>query len=365
MTHAWLFTGPPGSGRSVAAVAFAAALECDNPNIVGCGTCEQCQAVRQDRHSDVVHEVPRGLSISVETMRDKVIEPAVMRPAIGRWRVVILDNADRLTDSAANALLKTVEEPPAHTVIMMCTPSTDPTDIMPTLLSRSRHLYVPQPSTAEVTTMLLQDPEVNEAAARLAAAATGQHIGRARRLVRDEQAQRRRMNILHIAEDIFHGSTAFFAISRIYKEVVAAAEADLDAENKEEIEQLRTALGMGAKGKGAQKALRGAQGEIKNLENVQKRRKQRAIRDALDLALVDLAGLYRDALIQVDAGEQLALTHPDMQPHSAELAAKVGFSGLVACLEAIMQTREALQHNVSPETALDGMIGKLRLACGC
>ncbi|MDO4927979.1 MAG: DNA polymerase III subunit delta' [Corynebacterium sp.] len=363
MTHAWLFTGPPGSGRSVAAVAFAAALECEDPDIIGCGHCRQCEAVRQGSHGDVVHEVPRGLSISVDTVRTRIIEPAVMRPAVGRWRVVILDNADRLTDSAANALLKTVEEPPAHTVIMLCTPSTDPSDIMPTLYSRSRHLYVPQPSTAEVTAILMRDPAVSEQAAALAAAATGQHIGRARRLVHDSAAQQRRVNVLHLAEDIEHGSTAFFAVSRIYKEIVSAAEADLNTENEHEQEQLRTALGMGAKGKGAQRALRGANAELKQLENEQKRRKQRAIRDAIDLALVDLAGFYRDALLQAGGDEaQVALTHPDMQPHTADLAKRLSLSALVGCLDAIMHTRQALDLNVSPETALDGMIGRLRLA---
>ena len=163
MTHAWLFTGPPGSGRSNAAVAFAAALECTDPHIIGCGTCEQCRKVQRGAHTDVVHITPRELTIGVETMRTEVVTPAAMLPTVGKWRIVILDNADRLTDAAANTLLKTVEEPPAHTVIMLCAPSTDPEDIIPTLLSRSRHLYIPQPSIDDIVAILTRTDNATEA----------------------------------------------------------------------------------------------------------------------------------------------------------------------------------------------------------
>lgn len=363
MTHAWLFTGPPGSGRSVAAVAFAAALECEHPSVFGCGQCPQCKAVKASTHGDVLHIVPRELSISVETMRQKVIEPAASRPTVAPWRIVILDNADRLTEGAANALLKTVEEPPAHTVIMLCAPSTDPQDVMPTLLSRSRHVYVPQPSLDEVTNILTKDGTISLDDARLAAAATGHHIGRARRLATNRDAQVRRANILNLAELVFHGDAAFQAVTSIVKASTKGAEEELAEENEQEMEKLRNALGMGAKGKGAQKALRGSAGQLRDLEEKQKKRRTRTIRDTLDLSLVDLAGLYRDALMQA-SGASIPAIHPDFGPLAEELAGKVRPEGLVACLDAITKAREHLQQNVRPETALDAMVGRLRLACG-
>lgn len=363
MTHAWLFTGPPGSGRSVAARAFAAALECDNPEIVGCGECEQCVKVRRGAHGDVLTIVPRELVISVKTVRDEVVVPAAKKPTVAKWRIVILDNADRLNDASGNSLLKTLEEPPAHTVIMLCAPSTDPDDVIPTLVSRSRHVYVPQPSVDDVVHILTRrDSNLDENVARMAAAATGNHVGRARRLVYDEEARKRRASILHLAELISHGDQAFLAVTDIVKKVTKGAEQDLAEENEKELEKLKNALGMGTKGKGVHKALRGAASSIKELEDLQKKRKTRAIRDALDLCLTDLAGLYRDALI-LSSGADVSSVHTDFAGLAKDLS-KIGEPGLVACIDAIMTCRDHIAVNVRPETAMDAMVGKIRKASG-
>ena len=341
MTHAWLFTGPPGSGRSNAAVAFAAALECTDPHIIGCGTCEQCRKVQRGAHTDVVHITPRELTIGVETMRTEVVTPAAMLPTVGKWRIVILDNADRLTDAAANTLLKTVEEPPAHPVIMLCAPSTDPEDIIPTLLSRSRHLYIPQPSIDDIVAILTRTDNATEADARRAAI--------------------RRTNILNLAELIFPGSQAFQAVTSLVKTATDEAKNSLAETNGQELEKLRTALGMGAKGRGAHKALRGSAGQIKELEKLQKRRETRAIRDALDTQLVDLIGIYRDALM-IAAHAQVSPIHPDMQGLAGELST-IGEPNLLACIEAISHCRDDITHNVRAETAMDAMVGRIRKAC--
>lgn len=363
MTHAWLFTGPPGSGRSIAAQAFAAALECDHPEVIGCGECEQCVKVRRGAHGDVLQIVPRELVISVKTVRDEVVVPAAKKPTVAKWRIVILDNADRLNDASGNSLLKTLEEPPAHTVIMLCAPSTDPDDVIPTLVSRSRHVYVPQPSADDVVRILTRrDSNVTEDIARMAAAATSNHIGRASRLVYDEEARKRRQSILHLAELIGHGDQAFLAVTDIVKKVTKGAEQDLAEENEKELEKLKNALGMGTKGKGVHKALRGAASSIKELEELQKKRKTRAIRDALDLCLTDLAGLYRDALI-ICSGADVSSVHTDFAGLAKDLS-KIGEPGLVACIDAIMKCREHIAVNVRPETAMDAMVGKIRKASG-
>ncbi|WBT09964.1 DNA polymerase III subunit delta' [Corynebacterium sp. SCR221107] len=360
MTHAWLFTGPPGSGRSVAALAFAAALECEHPSIVGCGRCPQCVAVKARTHGDLVFLDPRELSIGKEWVNNTIVKESYSNPTTARWRVVILDNADRLTAEAGNTMLKTFEEPPSQTVIILCAPSTDPDDMLPTLVSRARHLHVPPPSVEDVARILTRDGQISQEDALLAAAATGSHIGRARRLATDPEAQKRRFAILHLAELMYHGDQAFRAVTDIVKSVTKAAEADHAEENEKELEKLRQSLGVGAKGRGVVKMQREYSKEIKVLEELQKKRKTRAIRDALDMSLVDFAGLYRDALM-IATGAQVDPIHPDMAPLAGDLA-KVGVPGLAQCIDAVMACRTAIATNVRPETALDAMVGKIRLA---
>ena len=125
MTHAWLFTGPAGSGRSVAARAFAAALECADR---GCGHCVHCRTVLHGTHGDVRVFNPEGLSIAVKEMR-AVVQVAARTPTTGRWQIVLIEDADRLTEQAAGALLKAIEEPSPQTIFLLCAPTTHPDDV--------------------------------------------------------------------------------------------------------------------------------------------------------------------------------------------------------------------------------------------
>ncbi|QGU02997.1 DNA polymerase III subunit tau [Corynebacterium kalinowskii] len=361
MTHSWLFTGPPGSGRSNAAVAFAAALMC-TAETVGCGECENCKAVLAGSHPDLVHVVPTELSIGVDLMRDKVVGPALALPTHSEWRVIIIEDADRLSDGAANALLKTVEEPSPRTVIMLCAPSTDRRDISITLRSRCRHVYVPTPTLEETTRILMAEGEVSEDVAKLAAAATSGHIGRARHLARSEAAQKRRAQVLHLAELIYHKEAAFQEVATLVKTVEDEVKAEFAPIEEAEIDKLRNTFGAGVKGKGAARMTKGMETEVKALEAVHKKRQTRAKRDSYDLALIDLAGLYRDALIKA-SGSKVQVTHPDFEGLSEDLAAKNDAAGLTDCLEAINKCRESLGHNVRPVVALSGLVGRLRKAC--
>ncbi|WP_080793134.1 DNA polymerase III subunit delta' [Corynebacterium pacaense] len=359
-TQSWLFTGPPGSGRSVAAKAFAAALVCSNPEVVGCGRCEDCRLALVDAHGDIVHIIPHELTISVDRMRE-VIGSAATQPTVANWRVIIIEDADRLSDGAANALLKTVEEPAERTIIILCSPSTDPHDIAITLRSRCRHVYVPTPSAESVTRILMAEGGISEDAARLAAASSGGHIGRARHLAHNQAAQIRRANILNLAELIYHGDQAFRTVNTLVKGIEAESRDALAEVEKAESDKLMVSLGMGTRGKGAQKLLRGTTGQLKDLEKTQERRRTRFLRDALDLSLVDLAGIYRDALL-ISSGAGISLTHPDFEGLSRELAERVGNEGLVACLDAISVCRESFGFNVRPIVAMDALVGRLRKA---
>src|SRR6516164_678239 len=158
MTHAWLFTGPPGSGRSVAARAFAAALLCPDG---GCGQCPSCHQVRAGTHADLLLVRPDGLSYGVRQTRSLVLR-AAGAPSGGRWQVVLFEDADRATEQAANALLKAIEEPAPRTVWLLCAPSAD--DLPTTIRSRCRLVTLRTPPTAAVAEVLVRSGVSEDAA---------------------------------------------------------------------------------------------------------------------------------------------------------------------------------------------------------
>jgi len=358
MTHAWLITGPPGSGRSVAALCFAAALQCTSDEEPGCGRCRACTTTMAGTHADVRRVIPEGLSIGVEEMRT-IVQIASRRPSSGHRQVVVIEDADRLTEGAANALLKVVEEPPPSTVFLLCAPSVDPEDIAVTLRSRCRHVALVTPSTEAIAHVLIDNDGLDADTAHWAASVSGGHVGRARRLAIDPEARQRRERALALARDAATASRTYAAA----EELVAAADAEavvLTADRAEaETEELRTALGAGGTGKGTAGALRGAAGAIKDLERRQKSRQTRASRDALDRALIDLATYLRDALVVSAGAARVRPNHPDMADRVAALAGHASPERLLRCIEAVLQCREALAMNVKPKFAVDAMVATI------
>jgi DNA polymerase III subunit delta' len=355
MTHAWLITGPPGSGRSIAALCFAAALQCTSDGTPGCGECRACTTTMAGTHADVRRIVPEGLSIGVDEMRG-IVQIASRRPGTGRWQVVLVEDADRLTEGAANALLKVVEEPPPSTVFLLCAPSVDPEDIAITLRSRCRHVALVTPSVDAIAQVLRDTDGLPEDDARWAASVSGGHVGRARRLAVDEEARQRRKRALQLARDAATPSRAYAAA----EELVATAEAEALAltvdRNEAETEELRTALGAGGTGKGTAGTLRGAAGALNALERRQKSRKTRASRDALDRALIDLATYFRDALLVSAGAAGVQANHPDMADRVQAMASHASPDRLLRCIEAVLECREALAVNVKPKFAVDAMV---------
>ncbi|ABK72015.1 DNA polymerase III subunit delta' [Mycolicibacterium smegmatis] len=358
MTHAWLITGPPGSGRSVAALCFAAALQCTSDGVPGCGECRACTTTMAGTHADVRRIVPEGLSIAVKEMRE-IVQIASRRPGTGRWQVVVIEDADRLTEGAANALLKVVEEPPPSTVFLLCAPSVDPEDIAITLRSRCRHIALTTPSIDAIADVLITGDGLPPEDARWAASVCGGHVGRARRLATDPEARERRKRALGLARDAATPSRAYAAA----EEMVAVAEAEAVAltadRNENETEELKTALGAGGTGKGTAGTMRGAAGALKELEKRQKSRQTRASRDALDRALIDLATYFRDALLVSSGANTVTANHPDMAEKVAALAAHAAPDRLLRCIEAVLECREALAVNVKPKFAVDAMVATI------
>ena len=249
MTHAWLFTGPPGSGRSTAARAFAAALQCTSPDKAlgaapGCGFCDGCHTTLVGTHADVETVRTDLLSIGVKEIRD-LVRRAALSPAGGRWQVILMEDADRLTEGAANVLLKAVEEPAPRTVWLLCTPSVE--DTLPTIRSRCRLLTLRTPSADAVADVLMRRDGIDPVLAAQAARATQGHIGRARRLATDESARARRATVLRLPLRV-----ADVDCLRAAQELVDAASDDAKAVAEEtdakETEALRAALGAAGAG---------------------------------------------------------------------------------------------------------------------
>ncbi len=306
-------------------------------------------------HADVRRIIPEGLSIGVDEMRN-IVQIASRRPGTGRWQIVLIEDADRLTEGAANALLKVVEEPPPSTVFLLCAPSVDPEDIAITLRSRCRHIALVTPPVEAIARVLVETDGLSDEDAAWAASVSGGHVGRARRLATDEQARERRQRALGLARDAATPSRAYAAA----EELVATAEAEALAltgdRNEAETEELRTALGAGGTGKGTAGVLRGSAGAIKDLERRQKSRQTRASRDALDRALIDLATYFRDALLVSSGAGAVQANHPDMAERVAAMAEVVPPERLLRCIEAVLECREALAVNVKPKFAVDAMV---------
>lgn len=349
MTHAWLFTGPPGSGRSVAARAFASALLCPDQ---GCGHCAACHQVHAGTHQDVEVVRPAGLSYGVKETRELVLR-ASSAPTSGRYRIVLFEDADRATEQAANALLKAIEEPPPRTVWLLCTPSPD--DLVVTIRSRCRLVTLRAPTSAAVAEVLTRRDGVEPAAAVIAARAAQGHIGRARRLATDPDARSRRAEVLSVPGRLNGLGPSIAAAGTLVGAAEAESKTTASSLDGKETAALRQALGESAKGR----MPRGTAGAMKELEDRQKSRATRMKRDALDRALLDLASYYRDVLM-VQVGASVELVNDDRATELATFAAAHAPEATLRRLEAIMVCRERLEANVNPQLAVEALAMDLR-----
>ncbi|MEU9019822.1 DNA polymerase III subunit delta' [Actinomadura sp. NPDC048394] len=351
MAHAWLFTGPPGSGRVTAARAFAAALQCtETPR--GCGHCASCHQVLQGTHADVEVVRPQGLSFGIKDARALVLR-ASSSPSGSGWQIVLFEDADRATEGAANALLKAIEEPPPRTVWLLCTPSAE--DLLVTIRSRCRQVTLQTPPIAAVADMLVLRDGVDRGTAEIVARAAQGHISRARLLATDPQMRRVRDGVVAIPRRLTGVSPAVAAAEVLVK----AAEAERDAQtvelNETETSALRKALGESEKGR----MPRGTAGALKELEGRQKSRATRVMRDALDRTLLDLASYYRDVLtLQLGAGADLV--NIELAPELRTAASAGRPEDTLRRLDAIMECRERVAANVNPQLAFEALTLALR-----
>jgi DNA polymerase-3 subunit delta' len=367
MTHSWLITGPAGSGRSVAARAFAAALECREWQqrgcvLPGCGQCHSCLTVLDGSATDVSVHNTEGTLIRIADARNMVIE-AASSPLASPWRVLIIEDADRFAERTGNVLLKELEEPAERTVFVLCAPSVE--DVLPTIRSRCRvvRLRIPRPSDVAA---VLEAEGIDTAIAAFAARAAQGHIGRARRLATDEESRRRRREVLELPTRLRSVGECLAAAADLVEataEEATTGNKHRDEAERAELTEISTA--SGGRGKRGTIRLRGSAAALKELEADQKRRGRRSQFDALDRALLDLAGWYRDVLAtQLDALRSGAVEpiHPDQSDTVARAARAWTPEQTLRRIDAILDCRQNMIEltSLTPLLAMEELALRLR-----
>lgn len=345
MTHAWLITGPPGSGRSNAARAFAAALQCEQG---GCGDCNDCRTALSGAHPDVTLVRTEKLSIGVDEVRD-LVRRAAMSPALRRYQVLVVEDADRVTERGADALLKSIEEPAPSTVWLLCAPTAD--DVVATIRSRCREVHLATPTAAAIAELLQRRDGIDPALAGFAARVAQGHIGRARALARSDDARRRRREVLDLPSNLKTVGACLTAAANLVSataDEAAAVTADLDARERAELTE---ALGFGARGARP----RDGQAALRDLEDQQKLRAKRLQRDALDRVLTELTSYYRDVLARQTRAEA-PLINAELETEIAQLARHSTPEQTLRRIDAILACREALETNVAPQLAMESLM---------
>ncbi len=353
MTHAWLVTGPPGSGRSRAATTFAAALVCEES---GCGQCQACRTAAKGGHADVHVEIPEGSEILLDHVKP-LVHMAAQAPMTATWRVIVIEDADRLNDRAANYLLKALEEPTPHTVWVLCAPSVD--DVLPTITSRTRHVGLRTPRTAAIAEMLVQECGVDETIAAFSARASQGHIGRARALATDATTRERRQQYLRAPLDLRDLASCVVVAGNVFETVSAVADSRADRLDEEETDLLKSRFYADGVTRLTGAMKRSHDSEAKELAKEQKRRRKRLVVDEVDRALVDLIGLFRDVLA-VQTAARVDLINDEMRPQIEQMAAGSTDEETVRRIEALEHERIVLFAGGSPRTVLEAAMVQIK-----
>lgn len=354
LTHAWLFTGPPGSGRSNAAKAFAAALNCDQDDVAlrGCGECPACRTILGETHSDVTFVRTEKVTITIDEARE-LVSKAGDRPATGRWRIIVVEDADRMAERTTNVLLKAIEEPTPRTIWMLCAPS--PADVLVTIRSRCRPVSLRLPPAADVAALLVRRDGVDPQLADRAARAAQSHIGIARRLARDPEARERRLETVRFPLTLRGVTAAVMMAEKLVK--IATDEANSSNDERDAAEKIALLASLGAPESGTLPP--SMRSQVRQLEDDQKRRAKRSITDSLDRTLTDLLSFYRDVLI-IQLGNAVELVNVELRSELEEYAGRSTPETTLARMDAINKARVRITTtNVAPLLAVESMATSL------
>ncbi|MBB5830404.1 DNA polymerase III subunit delta' [Brachybacterium aquaticum] len=351
LAQAWLITGPPGSGRSTAARAFAATLQCEQGT--GCGQCRACRTTLANTHPDVTVVATDKLSIAKEEVRALVMT-AQRAPATGRHRVLIVEDADRMTAGTFNVLLKSIEEPPPSTVWMLCAPSAE--DLAATIRSRCRLVTLTLPGSDVVAELLRRRDGVDEQLALRAARAAQGHIGLALRYATQEGALAAREESARTLLSLRRTGDAVLAAQALVDRATAEAKEHADQVALEEKERFLRSAGI-EDGK-VPPSLRG---QLRQLEEDAKRRQTRLVRDVLDRYLLDAHSVLRD-MLSTQLGTGAELVNIDVADQIAQVAAQGSGRITLGLLDAVQEARTRIAGNVPPLLAIEALLARVATA---
>ncbi|TQO23748.1 DNA polymerase III subunit delta' [Paramicrobacterium agarici] len=344
MTHAWLITGPPGSGRSNIAYAFAAALLSGDPD----GDQQTIGQVESRTHPDLSILRTENVSYKIEEVR-AFATTSYYSPSVGRYRVMVIEDADRMTERTSNVLLKALEEPPERTVWVLCAPSD--ADMLPTIRSRVRTLRLSLPTVDDVAALLQVQLGVDAVTAERAARLAQSHIGMAKRLATDADALSRRERTLRTALAMRTVTDAVMAAAGMLE--IAGDDAKAFTAERDEAERESVLRSLGVEpGKTVPPALRS---QLKALEDDQKRRATRSLRDGIDRILVDLLSLYRD-ITMVQLGRDAAIINREFTDDLRRAAESADPARTLHTMDAIQLARRRIAGNVAPALALEAAL---------
>jgi DNA polymerase-3 subunit delta' len=355
MTHAWLFTGPPGSGRSNAAIAFAAALQCERGT--GCGECHACRTALAGSHPDVSVTRSETSMLYIKDMRE-LVHRSALAPVERHYQVMIVEDADRLGDASGrtgNTLLKAIEEPTPKTVWLLCAPTTE--DVLPTIRSRCRNISLATPTSDQVMRFLIEHHGVSPSVAAFAARASQGHIGRAKALASDEKFRNRRREVVALPA----GLTSLGACMNAAANLVDIAKDETavltERSNSRDLADLEALYGDDRKAK----ASRAFKASMRELQHSQKQREKRRVMDVIDRSLMDIMSVYRDAILLQTSGTG-DLVNEESRTMVNDIARRSTPEENLRRIDAIFAAREQMmEFNTTPLLALESMMVALRI----
>ena len=343
ITQSWLICGPPGSGRSNMARAFAAALESPDHGMDAEPT-RVTQQVLAGSHPDVTVLTTNKVTIGIDQVRE-IITTSEQMPATAPWRIIIIEDVDRMLERTTNVLLKEIEEPAEHCIWLLCAPSAQ--DVLPTIRSRTRIVNLAVPSTQAVAGFLTStanvEPKIAQRAARLAEG----HIGIAKLYATDERVMTDRDDLIVGVLNLVRASDAVLLAGNLIDNAKAQAEADANKTAAGQEAEFRRINGL-EPGDRIPPKLRGAFNQIAKKDDL-KRLTTRRTRDVLDRALNSIASIYRDvAVLQNNAEDSVGLINLENRSAITELSVRLNRAGAVARLDEVAHARKRLAGNGNP-----------------